>query len=150
MAWCGYWDGVKWVASTAGNPFPVAPTPPVGDNDTSVATTAFVQAATATAQTNVGRNLIHNALFTVAQRGAGAWTTNGAYLADRWQQWFVGGSISTAINPASDTFRSQAGDEAMASLLYSTFTGTAGAGDVSLVQQHIEGVRRLGGKDCHV
>ena len=48
-----------------------------GDNDTSIATTAFVQTAvtSAPALNTGGRNLLHNPLFNVAQRGAGPWTT---------------------------------------------------------------------------
>lgn len=64
-------------------------TPSPGDNDTSLATTAFVQnalggyATSAAAANNVGRNLLHNPLFQVNQRGAGPWTVLGAYTSDR-------------------------------------------------------------------
>ena len=90
------WDGVKWVNGTGvatyapiGSPAftgdPTAPTPAYGDNDTSVATTAFVQAAVAPMTNNVGRNLIHNSLFNVAQRGAGPWSRAANIHLDRWQ-----------------------------------------------------------------
>ena len=124
MVWI--WDGVKWVASTAGNPFPVAPTPPVGDNDTSVATTAFVQAATATALTNVGRNLVHNAGFTVTARGGAVDDRCTATPLDRWV---------LALSPRCrecyrDTLRPMHLVSAMRTApirLTNTFTGNAGA-----------------------
>ena len=49
---------------------------------------------------DVGRNLIHNALFTVAQRGAGPWTATG-YTADRW---YAAYSNDTGVS-VSVTFR---------------------------------------------
>ncbi|HEY2416400.1 MAG TPA: hypothetical protein VGH84_00655, partial [Steroidobacteraceae bacterium] len=64
------WDGAKWVASTSGLPGgPYAPLAALG----------------------VGRNLLHNALFNVAQRGAGPWTTSGAITMDRWATWLGAG-----------------------------------------------------------
>lgn len=101
-------------------------------------------------QSNVGRNLLHNPLFNIQQRGVGGFTTSGAYTADRWQQWFTSGTLTTSVNPASDAFRTQVNDEAFTYLLYSTFAGTAGAGDIAIVQQNTEGVRRLGGKTVTV
>ena len=56
---------------------PQAPTAPWVTAIQSVATTAFVQAAVAPVLHNVGRNLIHNPLFNIAQRGAGPFTVLG-------------------------------------------------------------------------
>ena len=92
------WDGTKWVngASTTafapiGSPAftgdPTAPTPVYGDNDTSVATTAFVQAAVAPMANNVGRNRLHNPRFSINQRTyvSGTALAAGAYAHDRWK-----------------------------------------------------------------
>jgi hypothetical protein len=106
--------------------------------------------AAAVGPRDVGRNVLHNSLFNVQQRGAGGFTTDAAYTADRWQQWFIGGSLSTSVNAATDAFRAQVNDEAFTFHLYSTFTGTAGAGDLAIVQQNTESVRRLGGKTVTV
>jgi Carbohydrate binding domain len=106
-----------------------------------------ISSAVAPALNNVGRNLLHNALFNVAQRGAGPWTASGAYTADRWQQWIGSGdTINTVVNITDDTVRGQIGDEAAAFVVYSTFTGAAGAANLVLLQQKIEKVRRLSGK----
>lgn len=140
------WDGVKWVASTAGNPFPVAPTPPVGDNDTSIATTAFVQAAVSTALHDVGRNLIHNAGFSIAQRGAGPFTGTGFYTLDRWQVSVSTDAVSITQQALTDADRTTIGDEAAMFVLQNIFTGNAAIGAYNSVQQHIEGIRRLSGK----
>ena len=155
IAWS--WDGSKWVNATnvpsgyaplnsppfTGNP--TAPTPPYGDNDTSLATTAFVQSAVAPALNNVGRNLIHNPLFNVAQRGT-AFTVSANYTADRWQMLFSGGAYSVSIVTLPDAVRTAIGDEAAAVCLQGTFTGTAGANDFDIILQPVEGVRRLSGK----
>ena len=89
-------DGAKWVPGTQAASFapinspvftgdPQAPTPPPGDSDGSLATTAFV----APAFHNTGHNLIHNGLFNVAQRGAGPFTATVVISADRWVQRFT-------------------------------------------------------------
>jgi len=151
------WDGAKWVNGTSAmayapiaNPAftgnPTAPTPAVGDADTSIATTAFVAAAVAPALNNAGRNLLHNALFNVQQRGAGAFSTSAAFTADRWQMAFSGGTLSVALNAANDTIRAQIGDEVPTNICSVTVAGTAGAGDYALLAQHIESVYRLAGK----
>ena len=98
------------------------------------------------ANSNVGRNLVHNSLFNVAQRGAGAFTTSPAFTADRWQMAFAGGTFSVALNPANDTIRGQIGDEAAKAICSVTVAGTAGSGDYAILAQHIEDVRRLAGK----
>jgi hypothetical protein len=85
-------------------------------------------------------------MFNVQQRGSGSWSASGNYTADRWVQFFGGGSMATSVNPSGDGARAQTGDESMAYQLYTTFTGTAGASDLALMQQNIEGVRRLAGK----
>lgn len=133
---------------------PTAPTPAPGDNDTSIATTAFVTAASAVvtqaAVNNVGRNLLHNPLFNVAQRGVGPFTVNGAYTADRWALGFIGGSLSVNVYPMTDADRTAIGDEAARADLGANCVGTSGAGDQAYLQQSIESTRRLSGKTVTV
>jgi hypothetical protein len=116
------WDGTKWIVSGGGTVF---------------------QSITG----DVGRNLLHNGLFNVAQRGAGPFTSG--YTADRWP---VGAttSLNVQIGPPSDANRADIGDEAATSLLSCTFTGGAAATDFIQVVQHIENLRRLAGKTVTV
>ena len=142
------------LASPAFTGAPSGPTPtPATDSSTRLATTAFVQsaatAAAAPAFNDVGRNLLHNPLFNVQQRGAGPWTANG-YTADRWVNSFVSDTISTSLLIASDAVRAAVGDEAAANFLQCNITGNAATGAYSSLQQTIEGVRRLGGKTITV
>ena len=44
---------------------------------------------------DVGRNLLHNSLFNVTQRGNGPWTTG--YTLDRWSTVSVGGTIQVTV-----------------------------------------------------
>jgi hypothetical protein len=154
------WDGVKWVNGTGvatyapiGSPAftgdPTAPTPAYGDNDTSVATTAFVQAAVAPMTHNVGRNLIHNPLFNIAQRGTGPFTANG-YTLDRWTHAVITDAISAFSSVLADGDRSQIGDEAARRSYANVFTGNAAAGAANLLIQYIEDVHRLAGKTITV
>lgn len=132
-----------------------AVTPAPGDNDTSIATTAFVgnalggYATTAASANNVGRNLIHNALFNVAQRGTGPWTTNG-YTLDRWFMAFSGGTLSTTRVVQSDGSRAQIGDEASTNIIVLAVAGTSGVNDYAQILQPVEGVQRLSGKTVTV
>lgn len=128
-----------------------AVTPAAGDNDTSIATTAFVQTAAAPAANNVGRNLLHNGLFNVAQRGTGPWATNG-FNFDRWATYIGAAGDSFSVAPAglSDANRTAIGDEAARVAHFNTFTGGAAAGNVILTQQNIERVSRLSGKTVTV
>ena len=152
------WDGVKWVNGTGvatyapivSPPFtgdPTAPTPAYGDNDTSIATTAFVQAAVAPMTHNVGRNLLHNSLFNVAQRGGGPWNTAGAYTADRWVM-FVGGGDALSIGLYTSSGLS--GDEGVQKFIGIYVTGSASAGSYSNFAQRTEDVTRLGNKTVTV
>lgn len=150
------WDGAKWAngvyIGTAYAPINAptftgdarAVTPAAGDADTSVATTAFVSAAVAPAFNGVGRNLLHNPLFNVAQRGAGPWTTG--YTADRWALAVSNDTSTVAVAFASDAIRTAIGDEAATSLLSLGVNGNAAAAAFTFVSQKIEGVRRLSGK----
>jgi hypothetical protein len=128
-------------------------TPPPGDNDTSIATTAFVQQAAVTATAgagagNVGRNLIHNSLFTVWQRGTSF--SAGGYTADRWQLSLGPDTGTVSQTVAADSQRASIGDEAVTNLLSVSFTGSAAANGLVQFLQPIEGLRRLAGKTVTV
>ena len=132
---------------------PTTPTASPGDNDTSIASTAFVHGEVATAQAaltpsynNMGRNLLHNSKFNIAQRGLGPFTANGVYTLDRWFVITTLDTISYTGVAATDSARTQIGDEAAVWTLQNTFTGNAGATAFNLLSQRIENVRRLGGK----
>jgi len=103
------------------------------------------------ANNNVGRNLLHNSMFNVRQRGLGPFTATGAKSADRWGQWLGTGDVmSTIINATDDSIRAQIGDEAATFVSYSTFTGGSAASSLVLFQQNMEGVRRFAGKTVTV
>jgi hypothetical protein len=97
---------------------------------------------------NVGRNLIHNGLFRVQQRGTGPWTTTSTFTADRWMMFIGtgGGSRSVSAIALGDASRSAIGDEDANFCLDYGFTGGAAAGDIDMLIQRIENVRRLGNK----
>ena len=97
------------------------------------------------AVTGIGRNLIHNPLFNVAQRGTGPWTSNN-YTADRWLLLTSLDTVNTTVQPMPDVVRTQVGDEAIRWALSITTTGNVGAGSYSQVQHKIEQVSRLAGK----
>ena len=128
----------------------IAVTAAAGDADTSLATTAFVAAAVAPALNDVGRSLVHNPIFNVAQRGAGPFTTTASYTLDRWKLDFALDTISVQQLANDDTHRAQIGDEAANNLMYVIVTGNAGASAFSIVSQFIENVRRLAGKTVTV
>ena len=155
---------------------PAAPTPAVDTNTTQLATTAMVlgQAASAAplpdgvaaagistryaradhvhaSVPDIGRNLIHNGLFRVQQRGAGPWTTGiPTQTADRWLQTLSTSTLSTTLVALADADRTAIGDETATAALQCVVGGTAGAGDYAAVQQHIESVQRLAGKTVTV
>ena len=133
------------VFSTLPVNLPGAPTAPLH-----AATKAYVDtgaaAAVVPAQNNVGRNLIHNPLFNIAQRGAGPFTAAAGYTSDRWFMSFGGGSLSVQPQLMADASRTQIGDEAATTQLSTTLTGGAAAGDYTQLTQPIEDVRRLAGK----
>jgi hypothetical protein len=155
------WDGTKW-----GNyplPTQMAPanapvftgdaravTPAPGDADTSIATTAFVAASTATALHDVGRNLLHNPLMAIAQRGTGVFNTNAGYTVDRWKLDFSLDTVTSNQGQYNDGNRTAIGDEAANYYLAVAVTGNAGATAFTLLSQPIEDVRRLAGKTITV
>jgi hypothetical protein len=96
---------------------------------------------------DVGRNVIHNPVYTVAQRGNGPWTVNGAFTADRWWIGFTApDTLSASLVSLTDADRSQIGDESAQTGHQSVFVGNAAAGAFSSLTQSIENVRRLANK----
>jgi hypothetical protein len=114
-----------------------APTASSGDNDTSVATTAFVSAITGTNGINGFKNRIINGAMMIDQRNAGAsiTPTDGQYSVDRWK---------ASLN-VSSKFSLQQSTTAPAgfinSLLATSLSSySVGAGEVTGVQQVVEGL----------
>jgi hypothetical protein len=96
---------------------------------------------------DIGRNLLHNPLFNVSQRGVGPWTASGNYTADRWRIVSgAGGSRSASLPALNDAVRAVIGDEAATLCLQNIIAGGAGANDYDVILQAVEGVRRLSGK----
>jgi hypothetical protein len=97
---------------------------------------------------NIGRNLLHNGLFNVQQRGAGPWSTQ-SYTADRWMSQLAttGGSLSITLaavtaSSAASSFQ----DEACEYLLAIASGAGTGTSDFAILTQRVEDLRRLSGK----
>jgi len=116
------WDGAKWTSATPGQ---------------------------VTGYGNVGRNLIHNSMFNVAQRGAGPWTVS-AFTLDRWLLQSVTDTVTVNQVVLADANRAQIGDEAAAFCMQTVVTGNAAAGALTTIQHRMEDVRRLAGKTVTV
>ena len=119
-------------------------------NPSGYQTAAQVTTAVTPTLNNVGRNLLHNPLYAVAQRGAGPWTVSASYTADRWAMYVTLDTLSVQQLAAADADRTQLGDEALTYVLNANVTGNAGASAFSEVTQRIEDVRRLAGKTVTV
>jgi hypothetical protein len=98
---------------------------------------------------DVGRNLVQNPIFNVAQRGAGPFTVAN-YGLDRWRLNIAGGTMSVSQLVLADADRAAIGDESAIFALQSACVGTAGAADETSSFQSIENVRRLAGKTVTV
>jgi hypothetical protein len=119
---------------------------------TAAANSAAEAAASAGLQgPNVGRNLFHNSMFRVQQRGVGPWTVGG-YTADRWRIALgtAGGARSITLNVISDAERLSIGDEDAQFALRYAATGGSAAGDIDAIAQRIENVRRTANKSITV
>lgn len=114
------------------------------------AETTRAQAVEALLYNNTGRNLFHNPLFRVQQRGAGPWTTTASYTADRWKMDFVNGTMSASLITLPGSTRVAIGDEsAVVGMSVSVFGG-GGAGDFAILSQSIEDVSQLSNKTITV
>jgi hypothetical protein len=98
---------------------------------------------------DIGRNLLHNSMFNVAQRGAGPFTTSG-YTADRWTAAITIDSASFTVAAIADSGRVSIGDEAAATALSNNFSGNFAVGAFDFIAQKIESIRRLAGKTVTV
>jgi hypothetical protein len=114
--------------------------------DGDVLDAADLSAAFLGAYNNVGRNLIHNPMFNIAQRGAGPFTVSDVWTLDRWRLSWDTDTNSISQATFAEAQRTQTGDEAAVYSLNNTFTGNAAATAYSLSSQAIESVRRLAGK----
>jgi hypothetical protein len=121
---------------------------------------------------NFGRNYVHNSRIAIQQRGQGSWpgaTGVRTYTADRWNQEWSGtySSCSSLISAMTDADRAAIGDESARYCLQVSWNcGSVNAplqGDVVeplaplydqngyiILQQFIEGIRRLAGKTVTV
>ncbi len=95
---------------------------------------------------NTGRNLLHNGMFRVQQRGQGPWSTTASYTADRWVMVMVNTPNTATVVALADADRVAIGDEAATSAMQFVVSGTTGAADVALVTQRLESVQRFSGK----
>lgn len=97
------------------------------------------------------RNLLHNGLDTVQQRGAGPWTV-ASIASDRWgvTTGTAGGTRSVTIATLADADRTAIGDEDATYATQYVFSGGAAAGDLDQLYQNTENVRRTAGKSVTV
>jgi len=148
------WNGTAWVNANTGTNF----LPLTGGTMTGALTlsgnaaTALqatplqqVNAVVAPAFNDVGRNVLHNGLFNVQQRGIGPFNASG-YTADRWFIYFNIDTGSAQPVVAGDADRTQVGDESLTNALQVAWTGSASANAQTTLFQRIEAVRRLSGK----
>ena len=103
----------------------------------------------AAVQNNVGRNLLHNPMFGIGQRGAGPFTTF-VYTMDRWAMFGATDIFSVTQSALADAGRAVIGDEQAVLSLSNNFVGNAGAGAFHGVQQKIENIQRLSNKTITV
>jgi hypothetical protein len=142
------WDGSAWSSTMTGAVrYEVAQTIPSAQQ---IQACTNINAASSGALNDVGRNLLHNPLFNIAQRGVGPWSANNVYTADRWVLGLVSDTVSASLSALSDSQRVSVGDEAATTSFGASVTGNAAAGAFSAVTQRIEGVRRLGNKTVTV
>jgi hypothetical protein len=162
------WDGQKWMTAGANSVYVyVGDTPPGapdnslwwesdsgvlyvryndGDSTQWVAITPASQPPAPIINNDVGRNLMHNPLFNIAQRGAGPFNASG-YTLDRWS---LGFSSDTGVGVSQialvDAARTAIADEAAVNCLQLSTTGSAAAGAFTEIIHGIENVRRTSGK----
>ncbi len=114
-----------------------APTASSGDNDTSVATTAFVSAITGTNGINGFKNRIINGAMVIDQRNAGAsvtQTTSNLYVTDRF---LVNGSVTTKFTAQQSTTVPSGFKNSL--ICTSSSAYSVGSSETFTLQQRIEG-----------
>lgn len=149
------WDGVKWVntTDTGKNYLPLTGGTLLGPLTLSRAPLAILEAATkgyvdTISNSFVGRNLLHNSLFNIAQRGVGTFASG--YTLDRWRMDLTLDTFSVAQQQYIDSQRAIIGDEQANNVLVAAVVGNAGASAFSLLSQNIEDVRRTAGKTISI
>ena len=128
------------IASPAFTGNPTAPTPTAGDNDTSIATTAFVTTAVAALGYPAFKNRIINGAMVIDQRNAGASVTintlAGGYTLDRW---FATGKASAGVFTVQRLSASAPAGFTNYLACTTTTSATPGATDAYVFGQFIEG-----------
>lgn len=161
------WDGAKWTSAIgAAISIVVGPTPPAfqagvlwWDNNSGQLFVAYddgnsqqwvvatnMMTPTTTYAGNVGRNLIHNSMFAIAQRGVGPFALSYGYTLDRWGMTTIGGTASLTQAALTDADRAAIGDENARYALQNVVVGGGAAGDFDYVWQPIEDIRRTANK----
>ena len=123
------------LASPALTGNPTAPTPAAADNDTSIATTAFVQTALApkALATALQRNYAVNGAMRIAQETGGAdGGANNYFPVDQWAQYYVCAPASLVSGKSGGAIRTYSAGTAKPALA---------AGDIAILYQHFEGLR---------
>jgi hypothetical protein len=117
---------------------PTAPTQAPGDNDASIATTAFVTTAASTAVAK--KNYIINGAMMVSQEnGSTAGTTLGYFPVDQFQ--YTGAGSAAVVSTAQVASLTPAGSPTRIRLTVTSPDVTQDAGDFLTVVQAIEGFR---------
>jgi len=98
---------------------------------------------------NTGRNLLHNSMFNVNQRGTGGWGAN-SWTSDRWYFAAANDTSTCTINPISDSDRAAIGNEAALNAWGVNIAGSASPGSQTILLQNMEQVSLLAGKTITV
>lgn len=122
---------------------PTAPTPAVGDDDTSIATTAFVMDAFADGfgGGSLGfKNLVINGAMEVAQRGKSfVAIADNTFVVDRWLYQKIGTMVHTATQQTDTPAIGQLRVTDSVVLTLTTADNAIAAGDLCALQHRIEG-----------
>ena len=123
-----------------------APTPTAGDNDTSVATTAFVTTAVAASAASSSA-LYYNGMqinggFEVSQElGTTGTATHAKYFCDNWKTYIWGGVLPLAATVSAKNSAIVNGFPCHADIAVTTALATLDASDTLYIMQAIEGFR---------
>jgi hypothetical protein len=138
------YTGTTWAEAT-NETIPIASSTVAGAVMVSAGLSVDTSGNLSIAGVDIGRNKLHNPLFNIAQRGAGAFTASG-YTLDRWLASITTDTVSITQASLSDADRSAIGDEEAVYGLQNVFTGNAATGAFNNLVQRMEGVRRFSNK----
>lgn len=117
---------------------PKAPTPALGDNDTSIATTGYVQTAFNTyGDRHV--NMIINPHGSIQQETTTPVTTDQSYFADQWLLAFAASTAAIQVGVTTGTVSNY--DPAYMFSKTTTAKAVLAAGDFAVIDQRIEGLQ---------